>query len=111
HVVGPVPQIVHPEADQATVQRPTQQRRTQRLQVLGEDGHHVDPHGQNNPSGGSTTTLPWRRSTVGTMARTNGTSTSRPSKSTASSSPPGVCTTSFTVPRGVPSASSTASPL
>ena len=55
------------------------------------------------PSGGSTTNLPPSRSTVGTIAETNGTNSWLPSgRSTASTGDAGGCMTSVTVPSTVP---------
>ena len=67
--------------------------------------------GSSRPSGGVSTTRPPARSTVGTIARTNGTSASGSSgRGSTSSSPPGPCTTSRTVPTTVPSSSSARRP-
>src|SRR3954451_20178544 len=124
-VVGPLPEVVHPHVEQAPRPRLAQQRDLERREVVREDRDDVDEqrchhrrrfahHSSNRPSGGSTTTVRASRSTVGTISRTNGISSSAPSgRRTTSRSLPGGCRTSVTVPRGersvAPAAGSTRS--
>src|SRR5699024_9619929 len=94
-VMRPVTQIVYPDVDDAAVDGASEERDTERGQVLGEDGDDVeaqgrrradrfcggghDPPRSSRPSGGSITHVPASRSTVGTISVTNGTSASLPS--------------------------------
>ena len=44
HIVCPPAQIVHPQVDDASLDRLAGQRLPQRVQIAGEDGHHIDTH-------------------------------------------------------------------
>ena len=68
-------QVVHPHVEATLGPRPAEQRRVERpVEVLGEDGEHVDAHGtcsvaqrSSSPSGGSITSTPSRCSTTNTI--------------------------------------------
>src|SRR5690606_24055629 len=115
HVVGPVPQLVQPDVEDAAAARPADERHVERREVLGEDRDDVDAHhsassGLSSPRGGSITSRPASRSTSGTIALTNGMSTSRPAWRTTSRSWPW-CSTSVTSPTSSPPTVTTFRPM
>ncbi len=72
-VVGPAPQVVDVEVEQAPVAGPADQGELQGLEVLGEDGDDVDAHhSSSRPGGGSTAIVPASRSTPSIISSTNG---------------------------------------
>src|SRR4029453_15003356 len=90
---------------------PADQGQVQRGQVLREDRDHVDLHRSSNPSGGVSTSRPAARSTVGTIAFTNGTSALPPSgRRSTSRAAGGPCPTATTSPSASPAGSTAASP-
>src|SRR5919202_2624826 len=109
YIVGPVPQVVHGERKHLASDGATKQGLPDRGQVLGEDRYYLNAHGRHTPSqsskpaGGLITSRPPAKSTSGTIACTNGTSTSPFTVSRISRSLAGACTTSRTVPSFTPS--------
>src|SRR5699024_6050564 len=82
HVGGPVAQVMDPDGEDPLLDGLAQEGVAQGLEVLGEDGDHIEAHHRSSsPSGGVITRASLSRSTMGTMAWTKGIIASPPSSS------------------------------